>query len=77
MQAPPQHPWPQVAAELGNLEEKRELMENANMDKLQQQVNKATVDARQQIGDIIGRAMRALDDSRIASAVLMDRLVRF
>ena len=29
--APPIHPWPQVAAELGNLEESRESMENAMM----------------------------------------------
>lgn len=69
--APPQHPWPQVAAELGNLEESREAMENANMARLQQDVNKAILDARRRIGDTIGRVMRVFDDAQVASATLM------
>jgi len=71
--APPQHPWPQVAAELGNLEESREQIENANMDRLQREMNKALLEARRQIGDTIGRAMRAFDDPRMAGAVQISR----
>lgn len=67
--APPQHPWPQVAAELGNLEESREQVENANMGELQQEVNKATRDVRRRIGDVIGRAMRVFDDPKFAAYV--------
>lgn len=74
VQAPPQHPWPQVAAELGNLEESREHIENANMDRLQREMNKALLEARRQIGDTIGRAMRAFDDPRMAGAVQISRL---
>ena len=40
-EAPPLHPWPQVVAELGRLDENRERMENANMHKLQEEFNKA------------------------------------
>lgn len=69
--APPLHPWPQVAAELGNLEESRERMENANMDKLQKEFNKVTVDARKQIGDVIGRTLLAFNDAELASTALL------
>jgi hypothetical protein len=77
---PPQHPWPQVAAELGSLEESREQMENANMGALQQELNKATHDVRQRIGDTIGRIMHVFDDSRAAarhagtSAAMLEQL---
>merc|ERR1719399_1857972 len=54
--APPIHPWPQVAAEIGDLESKREQIENTNMAIFQQELNKATADARRQIGDIVSRA---------------------
>jgi len=57
--APALHPWPQVGAELGDLESKREQMENTNMVNFQQEVNKATADARRQIGDIVSRAFSA------------------
>ena len=67
---PALHPWPQVAAELGNLEESREAMENANMARLQQEANKATLDARRRIGDTIGKAMRVFDDPKVASTIL-------
>lgn len=40
IEEPPLHPWPQVAAELGKLEETRERIENANMDKLTLEFNK-------------------------------------
>ena len=40
-QAPPLHPWPQVAAELGKLEESREHVEAGNMYQLQLEFNKA------------------------------------
>lgn len=68
--AAPLHPWPQVAAELGDLEESREAMENANMARLQQEANKATLDARRRIGDTIGKAMRVFDDPKVASTIL-------
>lgn len=68
--APPQHPWPQVAAELGNLEEGREAMENENMVRLQHEVNKAIVDARRRIGDAMGRVARMFDDSHVSGAIL-------
>lgn len=68
--APPLHPWPQVAAELGGLQESREQMENSNMDKLQQEFNKATLDMRRRIGDVVGRAMRVFDDAALAKHML-------
>jgi len=74
--APPAHPWPQVAAELGNLEESRERMENANMDKLQREFNNAESHARKQIGDVIGRTMRAFDDPKLANAILAEGQIR-
>lgn len=69
--AAPQHPWPQVAAELGNLEESREAMENANMATLQQEANKAILDARRRIGDAIGRVTHIFDDPQLAGATLI------
>lgn len=71
--APPLHPWPQVAAEIGNLEESREANENANMAKLQREFNKATLDARLRVGDVIGSAMRAFDDPKVLNAFLAQR----
>jgi len=71
--APPLHPWPQVAAELGRLEESRERMENTNMYKLQQEFNKATLDARRHIGDVVGRAMRVFDDPVLAQRIFAKR----
>ena len=73
VQAPPLHPWPQVAAELGNLEESRERMENVNMDKLQREFNKAAFDARQRIGDIIGRTMHVFNDPNIVNTIFLAR----
>lgn len=64
--APPIHPWPQVAAELGNLEESRESMENAMMNDLQSKFNHAAAEARHRIGDVIGRAMTSFNDPGLA-----------
>lgn len=72
--APPLHIWPQVAAALGSLEERRETMENANMDKLQEAFNAAMVEARHKVGDIIGRMMRRFDDPRLAKAIFAGRM---
>lgn len=72
--APPPHIWPQVAAALGSLEERRETMENANMDKLQEAFNAAMVDARRKVGDVIGRVMRMFDDPRLARAIFAGRV---
>ena len=66
--APPIHPWPQVAAELGNLEESRESMENAMMNDLQSKFNHAAAEARHRIGDVIGRAMSGFNDPGLAGA---------
>lgn len=66
---PPVHPWPQVAAELGSLQESREQFENINMDRLQQEFNKATFDTRRQIGDVVGRALRVFDDPALAKQI--------
>ena len=74
MQAPPLHAWPQVAAEIGQLTESRERMENVNMDKLQQEFNKAEAEARRRIGNAIGRAMRVYDDPLLARSILVGRL---
>lgn len=74
MQAPPLHAWPQVAAEIGQLTESRERMENANMDNLQQEFNKAEAEARRRIGNAIGRAMRVYDDPLLARSILVGRL---
>jgi hypothetical protein len=73
MQAPPLHVWPQVGAEIGQLTDSRERMENANMDKLQQEFNKAEAEARRRIGNAIGRAMRVYDDPLLARSVLIGR----
>lgn len=75
IQAPPLHVWPQVAAEIGQLTDSRERMENANMDKLQQEFNKAEAEARRRIGNAIGKAMRAFDDPLLARSILIGRLV--
>ena len=75
IQAPPLHVWPQVAAEIGQLTDSRERMENANMDKLQQEFNKAEAEARRRIGNAIGKAMRAFDDPLLAHSILIGRLV--
>ena len=61
VQAPPLHPWPQVAAELGNLEESREHLENGNMAALQREFNKAKLEVLSQIGTVIGKAFRVFD----------------
>jgi len=72
--APPLHVWPQVAAEIGQLTDSRERMENANMDKLQQEFNKAEAEARRRIGNAIGRAMRVYDDPLLARSILIGRV---
>lgn len=59
--APPFHPWPQVAAELGNLEESREHLENGNMAALQREFNKAKLDVLSQIGTVIEKSFRVFD----------------
>lgn len=63
--APPLHPWPQIAAEIGNLEHSRENTEHENMDQLQREFNKAAVEARHRIGDVIGRLMHGFDDPKL------------
>jgi len=70
---PPLHPWPQVAAELGKLEETRERIENVNMDQLTLEFNKAGVEARHRIGDVVGRAMRVFDDPALAHKIFTKR----
>jgi len=71
--APPLHPWPQVAAELGKLEESREHVEAGNMYQLQLEFNKAAVAVPRQIGDIVGRAMRVFDDPVLAKEIFAQR----
>lgn len=71
--APPLHPWPQVAAELGKLEESRERFEAGKMYQLQMEFNKATLAAPRQIGDIVGRTMRVFDDPVLAKDVFAQR----
>ena len=73
MQAPPAHPWPQVAAVIGNLEANRERNENANVDQLQRDFNEALAAARQNIGDTIGRTLRPLGGTSLESGVLHGR----
>jgi len=78
--APPLHPWPQVAAELGNLEESREKMESDSMDQLQTVFGDVEKEARKRIAEIIGSAMRTLDSASAtrhggsASATLLGAL---
>ena len=50
-------------------------MENVNMDKLQQEFNKASTAARRQIGNAIGRIMHAFDDPKLANTIFVGRLV--
>ncbi len=48
-------------------------MENVNMDKLQREFNKAASDARQRIGDSIGRTMRVFNDPDIINTIFLTR----
>ena len=55
----------------GALEEGREQMENANMNKLRAEFNDAAVRARRRIGDVIGSAMRAFGRDPAGGAWLL------
>lgn len=61
-QGSPVHPWPQVAAELGNLEETREKKESANMASLQLGFNQASRVAQKRIGETLGAFLKMFDD---------------
>lgn len=56
MQSPPAHPWPQVAAELGNLESQRAAAEKQGMKTVDQAFNEAFADAQKQIRDVISKS---------------------
>lgn len=71
--APPRHPWPQVAAELGSLEESRESMENALMDRLQRQSSGAVAEARRRIGNIVARMLHVFDDPHMLKSLVLAR----
>lgn len=66
--APPIHPWPQVAAEIGNLDASREAAETAQMNSLQTQFNKASADAKQQIANLIAKTLSTFSDPALSSA---------
>ena len=55
-QSPPAHPWPQVAAELGNLESQRAAAEKQGMKTVDQAFNEAFADAQRQIRDVISKS---------------------
>ena len=73
MKAPPVHPWPQVAAELGNLEETREKIENAKVNQLQASFIKAAEVGQRRIGEILGEFSKNFDDANVllSSAALL------
>lgn len=66
--APPVHPWPQVAAEIGNLEQSRENMEGAEMKELQNSFNRLGAVAKQRISASITKALSAFHDPALSNA---------
>lgn len=64
---PPASPWPQVNAEIGNMEVAREQFEEAGARKLAAEFVALRIMAKQRIGQIVGRAMRVLDDPHVIS----------
>lgn len=64
--AAPVHPWPQVAAEIGNLEASREQAESASVQKMQKEFKIAQQAMTHKIGDLIGRSMKVFDDPQLA-----------
>lgn len=71
--APPTHPWPQVTASIANLESSREKLEDASMNKLQIEFNRAAVVARQRLGETFGRMLKQFDDPSLLKALMVSR----
>merc|ERR1712032_908799 len=65
MGGPPPRPFPQVSAEIGSLEESREIFETASLGKVQRAFNLALDNARSRIGELIGHTMLSFDDPRL------------
>merc|ERR1719313_3024066 len=63
--APPVHPLPQVAAEIQVLDKMRERSEEEKMSQLEFAFNGALENAKLQIGEAVGAAMRVFDDPRV------------
>merc|ERR1719236_444947 len=59
--APPVHPLPQVAAEIQVLDKMRERSEEEKMSQLEFAFNAALENAKRQIGEAVGVAMKAFD----------------
>merc|ERR1711904_689932 len=63
--APPVHPLPQVAAEIQVLDKMRERSEEEKMSQLEFAFNAALENAKRQIGEAVGAAMKVFDDPRV------------
>lgn len=63
--AAPVHPWPQVAAEIGNLEASREQAESASAQRMQKEFKIAQQGVMRKIGDLVGRTMKVFDDPQL------------
>merc|ERR1719171_178654 len=63
--APPVHPLPQVAAEIQVLDKMRERSEEEKMSQLEFAFNAALENAKRQIGEVVGAAMKVFDDPRV------------
>jgi len=63
--APPVHPLPQVAAEIQVLDKMRERSEEEKMSQLEFAFNAALENAKRQIGEAVGVALRVFDDPRV------------
>merc|ERR1719169_161338 len=62
--APPVHPLPQVAAEIQALDKMRERSEEEKMSQLEFAFNAALENAKRQIGEAVGTALRVFDDPK-------------
>jgi len=63
--APPVHPLPQVAAEIQVLDKMRERAEEEKMAQLEFAFNAALENAKRQVGEAVGVALRVFDDPRV------------
>ena len=67
---PPARPFPEVANVLSDMEQSREVLEAAQMETVRRAFVDALAGAKVEIGNVIGRAMRAFDDPRVGGSAM-------
>ena len=67
---PPARPFPEVANVLSDMEQSREVLEAAQMESVRRAFVDALAGAKVEIGNVIGRAMRAFDDARVGGSAM-------